>query len=338
MKSPSAAVKKESAFRTPSRSQKLVLLDKRQVQPALELDSALALDAWEALNQSVLALHSYRGLRSASYEGHPELYAERARRAELDYRAMLGATLALLNELRDTGQGEVLLRQALKKHKRFAAEDFSSNLQEASKLIKSNFPGLPSEALDLAASEVATSERFNLTVTHSNDRFSVKLASGKSATNHEFLFSPGPRRSLEDFFSTGPQRVFSTSGLSKPLRGSAGDWYTTCLSFLAYSREWAYRNARNANELGPPHVRAGALVIIVVAIIAAVIGGGFLTGYICQKNNGGTGCKLAEFLIPGGFLVAIGNEGGQGAQPGPAVQTGQGLSSVPLGAFGANNS
>jgi hypothetical protein len=304
-------------------------------------DPVLTEDVLKVFSQHGLALHDYLQLRSASYEAHQDLYADRARRAELDGRAALAAHLALLNELRDTGQGEILVNELRKKASHVNGVDAATALKMGTAMIGEYRPHLPTDALDVAASYAS---RVNITIKPATLGLRSELTYGDVTIRRHMLAAPaGPRVSLDDFFGNGPNRVLArTNGSTIPADDIPVDWYSASVADAAFVREVAYRNARSAAELGPPAVRAEGffegIFLIILGGLEIVVG--YINNAICDGGKVKDACNAAAVLVPVGFatlsagVVAI--AGSNKPQKGTSPPTLNGLD--PKYQFGANES
>jgi len=270
----------------------------------MPFDRGLGREAWHVLGQHGMALHNYMVNRSVSYVAHPALYAERARRAELDCRAVLAAALAVLNELRDTGQGERAFRELWRNTEKVDGLDLASTVRQAASMMRDQSPQFPIDLLDVLPSYLSELPTI-VGVTPAANGLDVETTQGDVANRYSVQLVPAsPRVSLLDFFGTGPNRMYAPTNVAAT-RPSM-DWYGASLGAMTFSREWAYRNARIAAELGPPVVRAGGVAAIAIAlIIASLAGTAIIVG--CDNNllHGGV-CTLGNILFYGSLIIIAG--------------------------------
>lgn len=235
-----------------------------------------------------------------------EALAERAAEAELHSRVVLSAGLDALNELHDLG----LLDHAPTDTaiQAFNETNLDDAVREMAETFRERMPAERWDWLDTASRlvddvELRVESRDGClrgTVTHSGQSTVVRLDPHATAT----------RVSRDAFFSAGSDRVYvptsaifsSTADVTAPVAG-----YDAAVSGMAFAREWIYRHARNAAELGPPARSGGgpALVVIVYVLViaAAVVAVAATILEIVCATGSDKACRLAAYLgLAGSFL------------------------------------
>jgi hypothetical protein len=271
--------------------------------------------------RSAEALFGYLSRLDALRDGGvgQEALAERAAEAELHSRVVLSAGLDALNELHDLG----LLDHAPTDTaiQAFNETKFVDAVRDMAEVLRERMPTERWDWLD-AASELVEDVELRVerrdgclraTVAHSGQSTVVRLDPKATAT----------RVSNDAFFAAGPDRVYvPTSAIfsssTEPSAPVAG--YDAAIGGMAFAREWIYRHARNAAELGPPARSGGgpALVVIVyvLVIVAAVVTAvAAVVEIVCLSGND-KACRLAAFLglagsVLGGSAKTIDANSGQ---------------------------
>jgi len=225
--------------------------------------------------------------------------ADRAAHAELHLRMLLSAGMDALNELNDVGLlaldptdeeidtfNNTRITQALTRMTEFLREQVPTQRWEWLESANHFFEGV----------ELSIERREGMlrsTITHSGQSTIVDFDPRASYT----------RVSTEDFFSSGPDRIYvPTSAIFAAAENVSGpiSSYDAAVGAMAFAREWVYRHARNAAELGSPERTGGGPVIAVIAIALAILAAAAaivaaVAGIICAAGSDGA-CRLAAYL------------------------------------------
>jgi hypothetical protein len=291
-------------------------MKERAVHPEL-LDAALLDDAALRIGRSGQALFEYfsrlEALRNIVDElGHDAL-AERAARAELHTRVVLSAGLDALNELHDLGLIQQSMRAAIKSPALISSSTPADSIRRAGAVLSKRFPQQVWDWMEGASKLLAD-------VAVHAESSGGELRAMLTRNGHETIVSlspeAGPRVDTRAFFAAGPDRIYTpTSAASSPAQELTKtiSAYDGAITGLAFAREWVYRHARNADELGAPaHTGAGPAALVVALIVAGavlvVVAG--IQFYICKKENDETACKWAEILSIVGLALLAGGTGG----------------------------
>src|SRR5215212_2652838 len=84
----------------------------------------------------------------------------------------------------------------------------------------------------------------------------------------------GLRTDVRAFFSDEPDRIYTPSSTvfaPAPESITAVSAYDSAITGLAFAREWVYRHARNADEIGASDRAGGGPVLVVVIIVVGVL-------------------------------------------------------------------
>jgi hypothetical protein len=248
-----------------------------------------------------------------------EALAERAAEAELHSRVVLSAGLEALNELHDLG----LLDDAPTPTtiEAFNQTKLSDAVREMAEVLGERMPAERWDWLETASQLV---EDVELRVQKRDGCLWATVShSGHSTVVHLNPKDPGTRVSQDAFFSAGLDRVYvptsaifsSTADQQAPVAG-----YDAVVGGMAFAREWIYRHARNAAELGPPARSGGgpALVVVVYVLViaAAVVAvAGAVVEVVCLAGSD-KACRLAAYLglagtVLGGSAKAVDANSGQ---------------------------
>jgi hypothetical protein len=233
-------------------------------------------DAAIAAGRSAEALFGYLSrldaLRAASLDLGGEALADRAAEAELHMRVVLSAGMDAVNELQDLGLLEHALRTTAADPAAFNKVKLTDVVEQIATAFRERMPEQRWDWLANAGKLVegievrveADGEGLRGTVTHAGKSSVTRLSLGASVS----------RVRTEAFFSAGPDRVYvPTSAIFAPVDETPAPVaaYDAVVGRLAFAREWVYRHARNARELGPPAWTGGGGVAAVIAIVVAVI-------------------------------------------------------------------
>jgi hypothetical protein len=155
---------------------------------------------------------------------------------------------------------------------------------------------------------------------------SVITHSGRSTTVRLSPDMPSDRISNDAFVSKGTDRVYVpasslfASGSQSP---SPVAPYAAMVGGMAFSREWMYRHARNAAELGVPARSGGGpvvAIIIVALMIVAVLAevAAAVLAVVCVAGSDAA-CKWAAILGTLGAILAWAAPEAQKATGGQSV-------------------
>ena len=232
-----------------------------------------------------------------------EALAERAAEAELHGRVVLSAGMDALNELHDLG----LLNDAPTDQdlEAFNKMKLTEAMDEVAEVFRER---MPAQRWDWLKTASRLLEDVEVRVEADDGRLrGIVTHSGQSTV---FFFdpeTPATRVSTEAFFSAGPNRVYApTSSVFASTDDAPGDVvapYDAKVSAMAWAREWTYRHARNAAELGPPARTGGGGVGEALAVIAVIIGYAIaaisvavaILAIVCAAGSDGA-CRLGLFL------------------------------------------
>ena len=224
------------------------------------------------MGQSAEALVGYLSrldaLRDAGLA--PDALADRAAEAERHTRVMLSTGMDALNELHDLG---LLNDVPSKKDLDAFNEIVTEAMGQLAEKFRERMPDQRRDWMETVGRLVAgvemrveTDKRIlRGTITHSGQSTVVRF---------DPVAAPMRRISTMAFFSAGPNRVYvPTSAIFSS--GNEGAVlvapYDAAVRGMAFVREWVYRHARNAAELGPPTRAGGGPVLVVVAIVLIVL-------------------------------------------------------------------
>jgi hypothetical protein len=278
---------------------------KHAAHPEL-VDMARMEDAAASASRSAEALFGYLSrldaLRGAGSDMSREALADRAANAELHMRVVLHAGLEALNELQDLGLIDHSLNTAMKDPDAFNKIKLTDALEQIGATFKERIPTGRWDWLATARHLVADVElrvevhgsHLRGVVTHSGQSTVLPLVPGGR---------PRARVSTSAFFSAGSDRIYTPASaifMTKDAVPSPKVAYDTAVGGMAFAREWVYRHARNASELGVP-ARSGAgpvlvvigIVLIVVAALAAVAAS--ILAFFCVGGSD-TACRWAAYL------------------------------------------
>ena len=244
-----------------SREGRLKLIDRARMEAA-------AITMGRSAEALVGYLSRLDALRDA--ELGREALAERAAEAELHTRVLLSTGMDALNELNDLG-----LLNAVPTKKdldAFNEMTLSEALEQLANQFRDRMPRERWDWLENAGQLVrdvemrVESEKGLLrgTVTHSGQSRVVRFDPAAPTMN---------RVSTRAFFSPGRDRVYvPTSAILSSRNDRSGTVapYDAAIAGMACVREWVYRHARNAAELGPPVRSGGGPVLVIVAIVLFV--------------------------------------------------------------------
>lgn len=230
-----------------------------------------AISAGRAAEALLGYLSRLDALRAAGPDLGREALAERAAEAELHMRVVLSAGMDALNELHDLGLLDHALRPTDKDLDAFNEVKLTEAVGQIAEAFRERMPAQRWDWLETASRLVegvevrveADGEGMRGTVTHSGRSTVVRLAPG----------TPAARVDTRAFFSAGLDRVYvptsaifaSTDESPAPVTA-----YDAAVGAMAFTREWVYRHARDAAELGPP-VRTGGAVAVVLVIVLIVL-------------------------------------------------------------------
>jgi hypothetical protein len=248
--------------------------------------------------------------------------ADRAANAELHARMVLSAGLDAVNELHDLGLLEHSMRSVASDLEGLNKVTLADTLDEIAKLFQERLPAQRWDWLRTAGKLV---EGVELKIEADDAGLRGVVAhSGRSTTVRFAMERPATRTTIAAFFSTAPNRIYvpAASAVSRrtsdvPMPVAA---YDAMLGGMAFAREWVYRHARNAAELGPPTRTGGGPVLVVVAIVLVVIAlvaavAAAIFGFACALGSDFS-CKWAAYLSVIGIILT-------GSAKGIDSQTGQ---------------
>lgn len=241
-----------------------------------------------------------------------EALAERAAEAELHTRVVLSAGMDALNELHDLG----LLNDAPTDRDLEAVNKMK--LTEAMDEVADVFrERMPAQRWDWLTTSSRLLEDVEVRVEPEDGRLrGIVTHGGQSAVVLFDPEAPATRVSTEAFFSAGTDRVYApTSMMFASTDDAPGDVvapYDATVGAMAWAREWMYRHARNAAELGPPARTGGGgvlavislIIIIALAVISVSVA---ILAIACAAGSDGA-CRLAAYL----GLVAAALTAGKG--------------------------
>ena len=247
----------------------------RRACPEL-VDLARAKNTAIALNRSAEPLFGYLSrldqMRAAGCDLGREALAERAAEAELHMRMLLSAGMDSFNELHDLGLLEDSLRTTARDHAAFNAIKLVDAVKQMAVTFRDQMPEQNWDWLETASKLV---EGVEVRVEgHGNGMRAKVTHSGQTRDVHLGIGLPASRLSTADFFSPGPARVYvPTSAIFASANKTAEPVaaYDAAVGGMAFAREWVYRHARNAAELGIPARTGGGPVLVVVAIVILVV-------------------------------------------------------------------
>lgn len=265
------------------------------------IDATLMEDLAMTAGRSAEALFGYFTrldyLRDADLA--PCALADRAAQAELHARVVLSAGMDALNELNDLGLlSNVPTEQEL--------EEFNQmQLQDALGLVAETFrERIPTQRWDWLNDAGRLLE--GVKVCLERDEKGMRGSITHSGQTTVFFFDPAARPtrvSTDAFFSDGPERVYvPASAVFAPgdqARTSRAP-YDINVQAMAFAREWVYRHARNAAEIGPPGRTGGGPVIpviIIILVIAAAVASVAVAilAIVCSAGSD-KACRLAAYL------------------------------------------
>jgi hypothetical protein len=270
----------------------------------------LAEDAARRCGRSGQALFDYfsrlEGLREHADGLGRDALAERAARAETHTRILLGAGLDALNELHDCGLVQHAICAAITDPDQVNGVTVEEAVRRAAKVLAARIPEQNWDWL-MDASRLLSGVKVR--AKPAGDNLRMTLTQGRDST--AVLLSPtrGSRVDLRTFFSDGAARVFasSTAILSRPKANRpALVAYDGAVTGLTFAREWVYRHARNASEVGDPATTgAGVAALVIVIIVAGVLveTAALIQYIICEKDNDPDACKWAKILGTLGFAL-----------------------------------
>ncbi len=226
-----------------------------------------------AMGQSAEALTGYLSrldaLRDAGLA--PEALAERAAEAERHTRVMLSTGLDALNELHDLGLfSDVPSRKDIDAFNQITLTDALGQLAER---FRERMPTQRWDWLETAGRLVAGVE-LHVEADKRILRGKITHSGHSTVVRFDPAAVPSRRVSASAFFSTGPDRVYvPTSSVFAPRVETAAlvAPYDAAVRGMAFVREWVYRHARNAAELGPPVRTGGGPVLVVIAVVLLVV-------------------------------------------------------------------
>lgn len=278
-------------------------------------------DAAVTVARSADALLGYLSRLDALREAqlHPDALADRAALAELHMRVLLSAGLDALNELNDLGVlDEPPDDDTLQTFNNTAAADTVTHVLQT---LRERAPDQRWLGLETARQLVEGVELrverddrgLRAEITHSGQTTIVRLDPEARAS----------RVSTKAFFSDGADRIYvSTSAVFAPETDEASPvaGYDALIGGMAFAREWVYRHACNAAELGPPAGTGGGPVVAVIAVVLAVIAAAAtvaaaILAIACAAGSDGA-CRLAAYLglaasVLGGTAKALDAKSGQ---------------------------
>lgn len=225
--------------------------------------------------------------------------ADRAAHAELHVRLLLSAGMDALNELNDVGL--LVLDPTDEEIDAFNNTHITRGLARMAEFLRERIPNQRWDWLESAGHlvegvELSIERREGMlrsTLTHSGQSTIVDFDPKASHT----------RVSTEAFFSSGPDRFYiPTSAIFAGAENVSGpvSSYDAAVGAMAFAREWVYRHARNAAELGPPDRTGGGPVIAGIAIALAILAAAAaivaaVAGIICAAGSDGA-CRLAAYV------------------------------------------
>jgi hypothetical protein len=290
-------------------------------------------DAAMTAGRSAEALFGYLSRLDAMRDADlsREALAERAAEAELHMRVVLSCGMDALNELQDLGLIEHSLRTTAKDPVAFNEVSLTEALAKIAEAFRLRIPSERWNWLEVAGRLVEGVEvrvekdpaGLRGTITHSGESTVVRFDPEAPAT----------RVSTSTFFSNGPDQIYvPTSAIFSSIDKARGPVaaYDAAVGGMAFTREWVYRHARNAAELGPPARSGGGPVAVVILIVVAVVAtlaaiAAAILGFACEVGAADWTCRwsvhlstLAGFLAAAPVIVVIaaasGGGSGQGSQ------------------------
>ena len=235
-----------------------------------------------------------------------EALADRAFEAELHMRVVLSASMDALNELNDLG----MLRSSPNEEeiKHFNETKLGDAVRQMARALRQHLPGQRWDWLDEASRLVEGvemhverhKEGYRGTVTHNR----------RTTVVHLDPAAPATRVSARAFFSDGPERIYTpTSAIFSPIEHEPEpvSGYDAVVGGLTFAREWVYRHARYAAEMGPPARSGGGPVVAVIAVVLLVAAGVALAVAAvltipCALGNDDM-CRLASYLSLAGMIL-----------------------------------
>ena len=291
---------------------------KHAAHPKL-VDMARMEDAAASASRSAEALFGYLSrldaLRDAESDMSREALADRAANAELHMRVVLHAGLEALNELQDLGLIDHSLNAAIKDPDAFNKVKLTEALEQIGATFKERIPTGRWDWLATAGHLVAEVElrvevrgsHLHGIVTHSGQSTVVPLVPGGR---------PRARVSTSAFFSAGSDRIYTPASaifITKDVVPSPKVAYDSAVGGMAFAREWVYRHARNASELGVPARSGAGPVLVVIGIVLIVLAGvaafaAAILAFVCVGGSD-TACRWAEYLgLAATVLSGAGNQ------------------------------
>lgn len=284
------------------------------------VDSTRMEDAAVTASRSAEALFGYLSRLDALRGTEPNLgqeaLAERAAEAELHMRVVLSAGMDAFNELQDLGLLEDALRTTATDPVAFNEMKLTEAVAQLAETFRERIPGQRWDWL-VTASRLVEGVEVRVETDGAGLRATVNL-NGQPTVVRLDPSAPSARVSTAAFFSAGPDRVYVPASAifastdEPPAPTSA---YDAAVGGMALTREWVYRHARNAAELGPPARTGGGPVLAVIIIVVEVVGAIVAVAAAIVAIGCGLGirgaCKLAQFL---GTLAGILTATGKGAE------------------------
>lgn len=293
------------------------------------IDIALIDDAARRFGRSGQALYEYLArldtLREISDEIGQEALAERAARAELQTRVLLSAGLDALNELYDLGIADHSLRAAMKDPAPINNVGLPEAIRLCAEVLTKQFPDQQWGWLEGVSRLVA-----DVNLYFEADGGSLRATLTQKEQTKVMLLSldPGQRTDTRAFFSDGPDRVYISSSIALAPASETTDpvsAYDSAITGLAFAREWVYRHARNAAEIGAPaHTGGGpaAVLLVLVVIGALLITVSAIEFAICKKDKDSAACKWADILYTiGKALLGSGSNDPGSSSSNPGTNT-----------------
>ena len=278
---------------------------KHAAHPGL-LDIARMEDAAESAGRSAEALFGYLSrldaLRDAASDIGRAALADRAANAELHMRVLINSGLQAFNELQDLGLIDRSLHAAIKDPDTFNKVKLTDALEQIGAAFKERIPNGRWDWLAKTAHLVADVElrvevhgaHLHGIVTHSGQSTVVPLIPGGR---------PRTRVTSSAFFSAGSDRIYTPASavfVATDAAPSPRVAYDAAVGGMAFAREWVYRHARNASELGAPARSGGgpviAVIIIVLVVLAAIASvAAAILEFACSGGSA-KACKWAAYL------------------------------------------
>jgi hypothetical protein len=237
------------------------------------IDIARMETAAVTMGQSAEALVGYLSRLDALRDAGlgPEALAERAAEAELHTRVVLSTGMDALNELHDLGLFNDV--PSKKDIDAFNATTLTEAMGQLAEMFRERMPTQRWDWMETVGRLVAgvemrveTDERIlRGTISHSGQSTVVRF---------DPAAMPEKRVSTRAFFSAGPERVYVPTSAIFSSRNNAAALvapYDAVVGGFALVREWVYRHARNAAELGPPARTGGGPVLGVIAIVIFIL-------------------------------------------------------------------